>query len=105
MADTRVRDALTWAAQAWRANTDQPVDAETLAAVWADLLQAPAARIELRGNTSSTEAFPQELSDRVSVRTYGVHVLDLTGGFDTVWAQRFKSVKRTSIRRAERAGP
>lgn len=27
MADTRVRDALTWAAQAWRANTDQPVDA------------------------------------------------------------------------------
>ncbi len=32
------------------------------------------------------------------------HILDLAGGFDTVWSKRFKGTARTAIRKAEKSG-
>ncbi|MGE5070817.1 MAG: hypothetical protein ACM3KJ_09210, partial [Bacillota bacterium] len=32
------------------------------------------------------------------------HVLDLDGGFDRVWGERFHASARKAVRRAERAG-
>jgi hypothetical protein len=82
-----------------------PVEPEDVSAVWADLLTQPAARIRIRPDYLAAGAWDAaELPSSVMVAHEVKHVLDLEGGFDRIWRDRFKGATRTDVRKAERAG-
>jgi hypothetical protein len=79
------------------------ISSEEAAAVLADLagLWTLVAEIQLRHGASDawlSEARQYRIEER------GSHVLDLAGGFDRVWAHKFRGTARTAVRKAERSG-
>jgi hypothetical protein len=78
--------------------------AEDLAAVFADLAERPAMRTSLRPNPLMNAAWEQARPRGAITVPRLAHVLDLDGGFPTVWDQRFAGSARTAVRKAERAG-
>ncbi len=77
-----------------------------VAAVLDDLSQHLALRVHIRPNplhAAVWEAGTAGRSGITAVRRYA-HVLDLDGGFDRVWRDRFKGNARQQVRRAERMG-
>ncbi len=84
--------------------TPRTVQAEEVAAVLADLLGLPALRTSLRPNPLTAAAWAAAAPRKVVTVPRVAHVLDLDGGFERVWSQRFKSWTRTTVRKAERSG-
>ncbi|MCV7366266.1 GNAT family N-acetyltransferase [Mycolicibacterium duvalii] len=73
-------------------------------AVWRDL-SASALRIHLRPNPVQEQVWEIVSAGRgVTALPSRAHILDLSGGFETVWRSRFKSQVRREVRRAEEAG-
>jgi hypothetical protein len=110
-----VRRARWPAAVAWQASLpaswgmggvvgpDQPQPHE-LAEIFADLRRQPVLRTSVRPNPLQDKAWAAARPSNVVRVPRLAHVLDLTGGFDEVWTTRFKSVARTAVRKAEKAG-
>lgn len=82
------------------------VTVEAVSTVVDDLVARNALRVHLRPNPLHAEVWAAAMTGRrgVSSKPSNAHVLDLSGGFDTVWQQRFKSSTRSQVRKAERMG-
>lgn len=81
-----------------------PLEVEAVAAIFADLARQPALHIGLRPNPLHAAAWRSAAPPAAMALARCAHVLDLTGGFEQVWAQRFSSDTRRKIRKAEQAG-
>jgi hypothetical protein len=81
---------------------DGPIAPGDLETVFADLASSSALRTTLLSNP--LQAADWDAAAPASVRTTRrtAHVLDLEGGFERVWSERFPSATRTKIRKAER---
>jgi hypothetical protein len=71
-----------------------------LRAVIADLKRLPAARVSIRPNPLHAEAWAEAANGAITIQRRA-HVLDLTGGPDVVWNDRFSSSARRAVRRAD----
>ena len=82
------------------------VTVEAVSAVVDDLVGQTALRVRLRPNPLHAGVWAAAMAERRGVSTTPscAHVLDLDGGFDTVWQQRFKATTRNQVRKAERMG-
>ena len=82
------------------------VTTDLVGAVLDDLCRALTCRAHLRPNPLHASAWASAAAGRRSVHPLPrrAHVLDLAGGFDVVWNERFKPATRTKVRRAERLG-
>jgi|tagenome__1003787_1003787.scaffolds.fasta_scaffold20989629_8 hypothetical protein len=82
------------------------VDETLVAAVMEDLSKLPSLRIHIRPNPLHAPRWAAASAGRqhVTIVPRKAHVLDLDGGFDRVWKERFKSSVRTDVRRAEKLG-
>ncbi|MBI5564478.1 MAG: GNAT family N-acetyltransferase [Chloroflexi bacterium] len=82
----------------------QAITRDDVTAVMTDLLQQGALRTCIRPNPLSGAIWTAAQLPGVQVIPRLAHVLDLSGGFDRVWTQRFSSATRNKIRKAERSG-
>jgi len=82
------------------------LDDELVTAVLDDVTSAPGARFHVRPNPLHAEIWANAVRGRpfVTASRVHAHILDLEGGFDTVWGERFTSTARTNTRKAEKAG-
>jgi hypothetical protein len=81
------------------------VRVEDVVAVWPDIVAPPTVRVRLRPNFLMAAVWNAvQPPSGVVVTPQTVHVLDLEGGFERVWRDRFKSQTRGGVRKAERAG-
>jgi hypothetical protein len=80
---------------------DGPLRPDDLAFVGRDLASLPSVRVAVRPNPVHAGVWQAAGGRPVRRRA---HVLDLGGGPDTVFSQRFSSDARRSVRKAERAG-
>jgi hypothetical protein len=82
--------------------------AAEVAAVLADLAALPYLRTFISPNPLAGPAWAEAAQGATPVGTVitpvTAHVLDLAGGFERVWAERFKPVTRRNVRKAEREG-
>ena len=85
---------------------DGGVTADALVAVLDDLLDPAPLRLHLRPNPLHADAWSAAMAGRphVTAKPSCAHVLDLSGGFPTVWEHRFKAATRNQVRKAERMG-
>jgi hypothetical protein len=81
-----------------------PVHGDDIDAVWADLAGQSALYTLVRPNPRVAHMWAAAPPPRAMMAPRLAHVLDLTGGFGRVWAERFASTTRTAVRKAERAG-
>ncbi|WP_458532879.1 GNAT family N-acetyltransferase [Oryzihumus sp.] len=72
--------------------------------VLSDLRRSPALSTRVTAMFDVAGQFEAGLPVGAHATPLRVHVLDLDGGFATVWAQRFHPSARKAVRRAERAG-
>lgn len=83
----------------------EPVSADDVTAVWSDLVAQRAASVRIRPENLAVTAWDAAQSPpRIKIDRPVKHVIDLDGGFERVWVDRFKGKVRTDVRRAERAG-
>ncbi|GGA52956.1 GNAT family N-acetyltransferase [Pelagibacterium lentulum] len=82
----------------------RPFTIEVAEAVWKDLLQLPYLRIQLRPNPRQGPVWAATRPPGVHAIPRRSHILDLSGGFQTVWETRFNGPKRTAVRKAEKLG-
>lgn len=82
------------------------IDAALVTAVVDDLVALRAVRLHVRPNPLHAAYWRTATAGRTGVTAVPAraHVLDLDGGFEQVFATRFKSAARTRSRRAERDG-
>ena len=80
------------------------IRAEEVAAVFADLARLPFPQIIVRPNPRQGEVWAAAAPRGVTAIPRRAHVLDLEGGFDRVWEERFEKKTRTAVRKAERNG-
>ena len=82
------------------------VTAAAVSAVVDDLVTRAALRVHLRPNPLHADVWAAAMAGRrgVSTKPSCAHVLDLSGGFATVWQERFKAATRSQVRKAERMG-
>ncbi|MGC0333603.1 hypothetical protein RKD23_006593 [Streptomyces sp. SAI-170] len=73
-------------------------------AVFEDLAGRPAARVAVRLRPGDGEVWAQAVPAGFRLEEHRAHVLDLDGGFGTVWERRFDQGVRRGVRRAERSG-
>lgn len=77
--------------------------AEDTAAVLADLAHLPALSVSVHPTPRRGAAWSGAAAAGWVAKPHTAHVLDLAGGFETIWAQRFTSKTRGAVRKAERA--
>lgn len=77
---------------------------EDVSAVFEDLDRLPVLRASIRPNPVFGRIWEQARPPHVLAKPMLAHVLDLSGGFDKVWSDRFAGETRTAIRKAERSG-
>jgi len=82
---------------------DDPVRREDVALVFDDLLRRQVLRTTVRPNPLSAEVWAAARPAGVLSVPRLAHVLDLEGGFATVWSERFTGTARTAVRKAGRA--
>lgn len=75
-----------------------------LAVVAADLQSGPALRTAVRPNPLLAAEWSQAVEPRVRTVARLAHVLDLEGGFERVWDDRFTQLARRNVRKAKKAG-
>ena len=83
------------------AGSAQPEDIYT---VMADLAGRPVLRTSVRPHPLGAELWAASVPPGLIKVPHLAQVLDLAGGFEGVWAERFSSKTRTKIRKAERSG-
>lgn len=83
----------------------RPLHAGQLAAILEDCTHLPGAAIQIRPNPILAETWRQaaESTDWTRLERQA-HVLDLSGGFDEVWNNRFPKRTRNLVQKAERIG-
>jgi hypothetical protein len=84
--------------------TADALSAEDVAAVWSDLAGLPILRTTIHPNPLMAEAWRAGQPRRVLSIPRLAHILDLDGGFDQIWSERFSAARRNNVRRAERSG-
>lgn len=84
--------------------TSGRIEKNDLDAVFDDLTRLPYLRTSIRPNPRQGEIWAMTKKTNVVVIPRLAHVLDLEGGFDKVWAERFERKTRNRIRKAERSG-
>jgi hypothetical protein len=72
-------------------------------AVFADLARRPALRVFQRFGPRAPTVWPAAAPPDFTVQHRMTQVLDLDGGFGTVWDQRFHRTVRQGVRRAEKS--
>lgn len=72
-------------------------------AVFDDLARLPALRVGLRLRPEDSEVWSRAVPAAFQEDRHTVQVLDLEGGFGTVWERRFRQSVRRGVRRAERS--
>ncbi|MGY1779810.1 GNAT family N-acetyltransferase [Geodermatophilus sp. SYSU D01036] len=73
-------------------------------AVLADLARRPALRTSVVAGPAAADAWAAAAPPGAVVVPYLAHVLDLEGGWDTVWSTRFRPRMRRDVRKAGQAG-
>jgi hypothetical protein len=81
-----------------------PPQRADIAAILHDLAHLPYARVSIRPNPRLGAVWAAACPPSLLAVPRLAHVLDLEGGFDKVWRERFSSGTRKAVRRAERAG-
>lgn len=81
---------------------DGPVDAGHTQAVFADLAAHGGVRLTLRTGPGADAAWEHAPAPYVR-EAYHCSVVDLRGGFDTVWSTGFRGSVRRAVRKAERS--
>ena len=83
----------------------RPLDAHQLRAILDDCAALPGAAVQIRPNPLAAHLWAKAATNSRWVALPRLaHILDLTGGFNTVWADRFHASTRTKARKAERHG-
>jgi lipid II:glycine glycyltransferase (peptidoglycan interpeptide bridge formation enzyme) len=72
--------------------------------VLGDLTSLGDTLFSIRPNPLKADLWASALSGPVTSIPRLAHVLDLEGGFSTIWEKRFRSPARTAIRKAEKSG-
>jgi hypothetical protein len=85
-------------------SADGPITAEDVRQVAADLATMPALRVKVVPSTADAAAWAAGAPRSAARVPLHAHVVDLTGGFDVVWTQRFSKKTREKSRKAERRG-
>jgi hypothetical protein len=83
---------------------DQGFSSAHLRAVLDDLSRTSAPMMQIRPNPLDAAIWKVAAPPDWTALPRTAHVLDLRGGFETVWSKQFRGDARTMIRRAERAG-
>jgi hypothetical protein len=84
--------------------SDLPVEASELAAIGADLASLPAVGTTVRPNPLHADVWASAVARHAIAIPRCAHVLDLDGGPDRVWDERFRPAARRGVRKAERSG-
>jgi Acetyltransferase (GNAT) domain len=85
--------------------SDQPLRPEDVAAVCAQLRsERSVLRTFIQPSPRTSAAWGAARMPGVKTVPRLAHVLDLGGGFDVVWRQRFRGAARTAVRKAEKSG-
>ncbi|MDX6664874.1 MAG: hypothetical protein QOG68_1080 [Solirubrobacteraceae bacterium] len=79
------------------------VQVEDACAVFTDLASRPGLRTSLRPSPMQASAWAAARPSGIAVVPRLAHTLDLEGGFDRVWTDRFAGTARTAVRKAERS--
>jgi CelD/BcsL family acetyltransferase involved in cellulose biosynthesis len=82
----------------------QPLRPEHINLIFTELQARASLRTSIRPNPLNGVVWAAGWRPGVVKLPRVAHVLDLTGGFETVWAKRFDGKTRNQIRKAERAG-
>jgi len=80
------------------------VQVEDVAAVFADLARGSALRTSIRPNPLTATTWATARPPKAITVPHVTHMLDLEGGFEQVWSNRFKPDTRYGVRKAERTG-
>lgn len=83
---------------------DGPVRVEDVAEVLADLASTAGLFLSVRPHFTQGHSWEAARPPRFAAVSHLVHVVDLDGGFDRVWAERFDRSARGGRRKAERSG-
>lgn len=83
---------------------DFPLTVQMVREIVADLGALPYLRLSIRPNALQADLWEQAVPPTWTTVKRKTHILDLDGGFDTVWSERIASAKRNKVRKAERAG-
>ena len=83
---------------------DPPVRSEDVGGVFADLALDSALSTSIRPNPLVDDIWASARPPAFVAVPRVAHVLDLDGGFATVWSERITTATRTKLRRAERTG-
>ncbi len=81
---------------------DGPIGYGHSGAVYADLARRARVRVTMRTGPGADRAWTAAPAAFARM-AYHSHVLDLAGGFEQVWSQRFRSSVRRAVRKAERS--
>ncbi len=81
-----------------------PIQTDDIAAVFDDLARLNMMSISLSPNPRLGAVWSSAAPAEVVRVPRRAHVIDLEGGFETVWSKRFTKKTRSSIRKAEEAG-
>ena len=81
----------------------QPVSPEKLRSVFADLASRPLLQTIVSASALGREAWEAAAPDGVAPLPRLAHVLDLAGGFETVWNERFNKQGRRAVRKADKS--
>ena len=84
--------------------SSHPLTIEDIRAVFDDLASANYLRVSLRPNPLHGDLWAAACPAHVTSTPRFAHLLDLEGGFDEVYNNRFSKSTRKQVRRAERAG-
>ena len=83
--------------------SNKPLDRDELRVVFADLARQPVLRTLLRPNPLLSSIWEASKPSKITTLDFTSHLLDLEGGFETVWKNRFHSSTRWSVHKAERS--
>ncbi len=84
--------------------SSRPLTPGHIRAVLDDLAGQGALRVHIRPNPLHASAWASAAGPGVVAVPRRAHVLDLSGGFDTVWKERFAGSTRNKTKKAERKG-
>ncbi len=84
--------------------TSGDFDVADAKAVFEDLSRLPYLRMALRPNPRLGDVWAAAAPPGTISIPRSAHVIDLDGGFDRVWSERFARNTRTNVRKAERSG-
>jgi Acetyltransferase (GNAT) domain len=74
-----------------------------VAQVFADLADRAGMRVSVKPNPIAAATWKAAAPTTALTKPYTAHILDLDGGFERTWNDRFRSRTRTAVRRAERS--